>query len=195
MGEAIEMTQRLYPGLLEHNQNLLFMLKCRQFVEMVNGTDSDPFPRRCPPPGIGSYSPSYCTSPRPTSPIQTSVIQSTKNYSNKTKHTVEEINNQNNVAVNGNSTADLPVIRTEEDSDVDMETSEEIQNGHGNKVKCLSQSPPQTTNGYQNGNSHSVFTDNYQKDEDDDEDMGKANYRPAIARDSFRFCCRCRYSA
>uniref|UniRef100_A0A8C7MSS1 RAN binding protein 10 n=1 Tax=Oncorhynchus kisutch TaxID=8019 RepID=A0A8C7MSS1_ONCKI len=41
VGEAIEATQQLYPGLLEHNPNLLFMLKCRQFVEMVNGTDSE----------------------------------------------------------------------------------------------------------------------------------------------------------
>ncbi|XP_021453477.1 ran-binding protein 10 isoform X6 [Oncorhynchus mykiss] len=41
VGEAIEATQQLYPGLLEHNSNLLFMLKCRQFVEMVNGTDSE----------------------------------------------------------------------------------------------------------------------------------------------------------
>ncbi|KAJ0029575.1 hypothetical protein NQD34_004572 [Periophthalmus magnuspinnatus] len=41
VGEAIEDTQQLYPGLLDHNPNLLFMLKCRQFVEMVNGTDSE----------------------------------------------------------------------------------------------------------------------------------------------------------
>ncbi|KAL8570489.1 Ran-binding protein 10 [Nucella lapillus] len=41
MGEAIEFTQQLYPGLLERDQNLLFMLKCRQFVEMVNGADSE----------------------------------------------------------------------------------------------------------------------------------------------------------
>ncbi|KAK3589290.1 hypothetical protein CHS0354_026941 [Potamilus streckersoni] len=41
MGEAIETTQQLYPGLLEHSSNLLFMLKCRQFIEMVNGTDSE----------------------------------------------------------------------------------------------------------------------------------------------------------
>lgn len=27
VGEAIEATQQLYPGLLEHNPNLLFMLK------------------------------------------------------------------------------------------------------------------------------------------------------------------------
>lgn len=39
MGLAIEQTLRSYPGLLERNQNLLFMLKCRQFVEMVNGSD------------------------------------------------------------------------------------------------------------------------------------------------------------
>ncbi|KAL6107256.1 ranbp10 [Pungitius sinensis] len=41
VGEAIDATQQLYPSLLEHNPNLLFMLKCRQFVEMVNGTDSE----------------------------------------------------------------------------------------------------------------------------------------------------------
>uniref|UniRef100_A0A8C5HAQ8 Ran-binding protein 10 n=1 Tax=Gouania willdenowi TaxID=441366 RepID=A0A8C5HAQ8_GOUWI len=41
VGEAIEATQQLYPGLLERNPNLLFVLKCRQFVEMVNGTDSE----------------------------------------------------------------------------------------------------------------------------------------------------------
>uniref|UniRef100_A0A8C4YX40 RAN binding protein 10 n=1 Tax=Gadus morhua TaxID=8049 RepID=A0A8C4YX40_GADMO len=52
VGEAIEETQQLYPDLLEHNPNLLFMLKCRQFVEMVNGTDSEV---RC----FGVLSPKY----------------------------------------------------------------------------------------------------------------------------------------
>ncbi|WAR12872.1 RANB9-like protein [Mya arenaria] len=41
MGEAIETTQQLYPMLLERDSNLLFMLKCRQFIEMVNGCDSE----------------------------------------------------------------------------------------------------------------------------------------------------------
>ncbi|CAL1533619.1 unnamed protein product [Lymnaea stagnalis] len=41
MGEAIETTQYLYPHLLDTKPDLLFMLKCRQFVEMVNGTDSE----------------------------------------------------------------------------------------------------------------------------------------------------------
>lgn len=41
MGEAIETTQTLYPQLLDAKPDLLFTLKCRQFVEMVNGTDSE----------------------------------------------------------------------------------------------------------------------------------------------------------
>uniref|UniRef100_A0A2L2Y2S2 Ran-binding protein 9 n=2 Tax=Parasteatoda tepidariorum TaxID=114398 RepID=A0A2L2Y2S2_PARTP len=48
MGEAIQTTQNLYPGLLEQNPNLLFMLKCRQFIEMVNGTDSEVRPTKSP---------------------------------------------------------------------------------------------------------------------------------------------------
>ncbi|KAM6954043.1 ran-binding protein 9 [Aplochiton taeniatus] len=62
MGEAIETTQQLYPSLLERNPDLLFMLKVRQFIEMVNGTDSEV---RC----LGGRSPksqdSYSGSPRP----------------------------------------------------------------------------------------------------------------------------------
>lgn len=61
MGEAIETTQQLYPSLLERNPDLLFMLKVRQFIEMVNGTDSEVR-------GLGGRSPksqdSYPGSPR-----------------------------------------------------------------------------------------------------------------------------------
>ncbi|GBM39134.1 Ran-binding protein 9 [Araneus ventricosus] len=48
MGEAIQTTQTLYPNLLEQNPNLLFMLKSRQFIEMVNGTDSEVRPMKSP---------------------------------------------------------------------------------------------------------------------------------------------------
>lgn len=47
MGSAIEQTVRWYPGLLESNQNLMFMLKCRQFIEMVNGCDFDVSRKLC----------------------------------------------------------------------------------------------------------------------------------------------------
>lgn len=39
IGEAIADTQRLYPGLLESDPKLFFLLKCRQFIEMVSGVD------------------------------------------------------------------------------------------------------------------------------------------------------------
>ena len=34
--EAIELTYQLFPGILERNKNLLFALKVRQFIEMIN---------------------------------------------------------------------------------------------------------------------------------------------------------------
>jgi len=39
MSQAIEHTLRSFPGLLEKNKNLWFALKCRQFIEMINGAD------------------------------------------------------------------------------------------------------------------------------------------------------------
>ena len=36
MAEAIELTYQLFPGILERNVNLLFALKVRQFIEMIN---------------------------------------------------------------------------------------------------------------------------------------------------------------
>lgn len=35
IGEAIQLTQRLYPDVLNDNPNLHFALKCRQFIEMI----------------------------------------------------------------------------------------------------------------------------------------------------------------
>ena len=37
MGEAIALTNRLYPLFLQKNPSLHFMLKVRQFIEMVAG--------------------------------------------------------------------------------------------------------------------------------------------------------------
>ncbi|XP_019873776.2 ran-binding protein 9 isoform X2 [Aethina tumida] len=188
MGAAIDKTCRLYPGLLENNQNLLFMLKCRQFVEMVNGSDLEEV---CHKKSIGGYSPSYTTSPRPNSPIQTSVIQSTKSFSkisadsNKGKQNVEEMN-QNNTQHNGNSNEVPPIIQQPEDSDIEMETQDDVHNGHGDSCNG------KNSNGYQNGNSHNPtelpqeisICDN--EDEDMDVDVvpvSRKNYaKPAVER-------------
>lgn len=36
IGDAINLTNKLYPSVLRDNQSLLFALKCRQFIEMVH---------------------------------------------------------------------------------------------------------------------------------------------------------------
>ncbi|KAJ8912849.1 hypothetical protein NQ315_007981, partial [Exocentrus adspersus] len=183
MGEAIEKTSRLYPGLLENNQNLLFMLKCRQFVEMVNGSDIE----ICYKKSIGGYSPNFNTSPRPNSPVQTSVIQSTKSFSNKGKQTVEEMNQQN-VAHNGTSCLNQTTIINTDDSDVEMDISDEVQNGHGDT--CMNGRNGSTNNCYQNGNSHGnnithelkICCDNEDEDMDVDVPCRKISSKPAVER-------------
>lgn len=49
IGEAISQTQQLYPGLLERKTDLLFTLQCRQFVEIVNGTEGESVPTELTP--------------------------------------------------------------------------------------------------------------------------------------------------
>ena len=39
----LRLVRSSYPGLLESNQELLFKLKCRQFVEMIAGYDTAEF--------------------------------------------------------------------------------------------------------------------------------------------------------
>ncbi|XP_023170528.2 ran-binding proteins 9/10 homolog isoform X2 [Drosophila hydei] len=68
MSQAIENTLRAYPGLLENNKNLWFALKCRQFIEMINGADIE-------------HANNKVTATTQTMPTnQTSVIQSTKTF-------------------------------------------------------------------------------------------------------------------
>lgn len=193
MGEAIERTFKLYPGLLENNQNLLFMLKCRQFVEMINGSDLDySLKKNCSDSNNGS-------SQRPSSPVMTSVIQSTKTFTNKQKqHEVsgklisEDYNtellsfflssymnasfsisipemNQTNALHKGNF-SDSSVIAMG-NSDVEMDETEESQNGHGDSVNKSNIS----TNGFQNGNSHVLDSRDVHHtcDINDDEVMGE----------------------
>ncbi|EEB15664.1 Ran-binding protein, putative [Pediculus humanus corporis] len=173
MGEAIETTFRLYPGLLEHNQNLLFQLKCRQFVEMINGTDSEVCPNRLNR-GHGNFSPSHTsnTPSRPASPIQTSVIQSTKTFNgNKARNrrlSTEQLNQQNNFSVNGNSAVDT-VIRTNayEENDIDMDNTNVTERSSHYNTKVLS---PETQNGVQNGSNHHFEWEDVKETEDMDVD-------------------------
>ncbi|XP_029033306.1 ran-binding protein 9 [Osmia bicornis bicornis] len=131
MGEAIELTSRLYPGLLERDPNLLFALKCRQFVEMVNGSDSE----------ISQNS----------NINQTSVIQSTKAYTkSSTNGNVEEMNMNN--AING-STEQL-LVNGQIENDVDME--ENVMNGLKSNNENGYQNGDLNTNGYKCQNGEDV---------------------------------------
>ncbi|KAE8749592.1 hypothetical protein FOCC_FOCC003580 [Frankliniella occidentalis] len=168
MGEAIEMTSRLYPCLLEHNQNLLFLLKCRQFVEMVNGCDSEVNPPRCP--RVNHLStPPRPSSPPPGSPAQTSSKNHTKGQAQRrtshSSHGVEDMNMANSgVAMNGGSDV-TPLIKPDshglrdDNDDVEMEVTDE-RNGHNTTNGVNKPSSPATSNGYQNGDSHQDESNN-----------------------------------
>ncbi|XP_023246732.1 ran-binding protein 9 [Copidosoma floridanum] len=102
MGEAINVTNNLYPGLLEKDTNLMFALKCRQFVEMVNGTDSE----------IRYH---YNEN-------QTSVIQSTKSLVKSSTTHCEEINH---TSINGSNNQFLLNGQIE---DIEMEVDTSLNN-------------------------------------------------------------------
>lgn len=61
ISEAIDTTQSLYPSLLDRNPHLFFQLKCRQFIEMVNGCDGEVRPLAHSPTRSTRNSP--CVSP------------------------------------------------------------------------------------------------------------------------------------
>ncbi|XP_065168252.1 ran-binding protein 9 [Atheta coriaria] len=202
MGEAIDKTKRLYPDLLKNDQKLLFMLKCRQFIEMVNGTDVEVNAGRksASNNSLGTHPPPYTNANSPSSPIQTSVIQSTKAFaSNNKSPKLDDMNNQNQPAAalngsanNSNNAAPAASIRTPPvdasaaDSDVEMDTSEEPQqNGHSVSANGKS-------NGYQNGNSHTPASnagvnqvdcfENEDEDMDVDGPYSRNSCKPAVHR-------------
>lgn len=147
MGQAIEQTLRTYPGLLENNQNLLFMLKCRQFVEMVNGSDIE-----CPPNSKSS-------------PVQTSVIQSTKSYQNgsSTNNVIgdgvqdnQDMKNSENfspVNSDSNRSHDLEI-----NSHNDYMNDVEMENGHIANVHF--------GNGFKDGDGDNNYVNSLDTDED-----------------------------
>lgn len=62
ISEAIRQVQLLYPTLFEQKPDLLFLLKCRQFVEMLTGNDSEirrPSPRSSHSASPASSPPQY----------------------------------------------------------------------------------------------------------------------------------------
>lgn len=102
ISEAIDTTQSLYPGLLDQNSDLFFKLKCRQFIEMVNGCDGEVKTYAHSPSRSVRNSP--CVSPsRPTSSIGSNV-SSAHVYSNRviqSNNSVDNVEQPNGVSRNG----------------------------------------------------------------------------------------------
>ncbi|KAH8292947.1 hypothetical protein KR018_001507, partial [Drosophila ironensis] len=101
MSQAIEHTLHSYPGLLENNKNLWFALKCRQFIEMINGADIEQANNKV----------TATTQTMPTN--QTSVIQSTKafKHSKGSGNGNANSNSSNNQPQPQNNTAIPAVIK------------------------------------------------------------------------------------
>ncbi|KAL5290178.1 RANBP10 family protein [Megaselia abdita] len=149
MGQAIEHTLRSYPGLLENNKNLLFMLKCRQFIEMVNGSDVE------------------SNSSSKTSSNQTSVIQSTKSYQN---------GSQNNSKINKSSDCEQDSYENKKyknDSNEIITNSNIISSKTNDFINDVEMESVNNGNGHvANGNfNKNGFSDNYVNTIDLDEEM------------------------
>lgn len=125
MGEAINLTNKLYPGLLEKDSNLMFALKCRQFVEMVNGTDSEIYYHN---------------------ENQTSVIQSTKSINKSSNTNLEEINCNN---INGLCSESLLNGHID---DIEMKEDPEISTSNLNTDPLSYQKNISTSNGLKSSN-------------------------------------------
>lgn len=149
MGQAIDHTLRLYPGLLENNKNLLFMLKCRQFIEMVNGSDIE-----CPSAKL--------------IPNQTSVIQSTKSYQNGDAQNNTVINEcvQDNQEL---KKANFPLGEVSEESnncdDINSSVLLNTNTDYGNDVE-MENGLISNGDSYKNGNSNNNFNNSVETDED-----------------------------
>ncbi|KAK7595097.1 hypothetical protein V9T40_001530 [Parthenolecanium corni] len=202
MGEAIETTSKIYPGLLQHNRNLLFMLKCRQFVEMVNGTDTEVCPPKCQRSQQNVFSSPVTTPPRHSiSPQPTSVIQSTKSLNNnnisssRNNHQndlVEEMNATNTLLNGANGVESVKNGVCENDVEMISQPATAIIEENNKSNNSNSQTSPiitksatnGTTNGYQNGNVH----DDHVEDMDIDPPASNNNSLNSSASDKKRLC-------
>ena len=164
MGEAIEMTARYYPGLLEKNENLMFLLKCRQFIEMVNGTDSEMNSSK----SYRNLKESYATAKAKTnsSAIQAATVihsiksaphhKQQKRYANSTKKhhsTTPHITDHTNSYRNTNS----KVYKNDHnnhltDNNYEMDVCDDVQNGNATSNANNLANGDCTNNSFKNGN-------------------------------------------
>lgn len=102
ISEALRLVNSSYPGLLESHKELLFKLKCQQFVEMLVGNDSKELYEQAGSPTTSLHSPAPSVhSPlhSPTPPLQSPSV--TPLRTNATLHNRASLNVTNGTASNG----------------------------------------------------------------------------------------------
>ena len=125
ISEALRLVYSSYPGLLESHKELLFRLKCQQFVEMLVGNDSKELYEQAsssPAPSLHSPAPSmHSPLHSPTPPLQSPSINPLRTSSSVHNHSSLNVTNGTAAASNG-------LVHTNgvesEDSDVDEDTME-----------------------------------------------------------------------
>ncbi|XP_076322472.1 ran-binding protein 9-like isoform X2 [Tachypleus tridentatus] len=199
IGEATETTRKLYPGLLERNPNLLFLLKCRQFIEMVNGTDSEVRPARSPRSqgssparspnysaqssrtshaSVLKYSSNSPTSVSPTSQVicgKPTVHVDSSSHKNTRRSPVEDKNITNSALSNGNVLNGNKEIDTSENicDDIDLRKGETVTVEYAQNGRTL----PMITNGNIQS-SVDLYQNSYTQENDSEEDDNEMDVDP-----------------
>ena len=100
IGEAISQTEHLYPHVLEESPNLMFALKCRQFIEMIREADVASAVAKTP--FAFTDSSSSCKSPA----SHASSLQAVSSPSNGLYHHADLSSNSNDCNGNGSANGD-----------------------------------------------------------------------------------------
>lgn len=121
ISEALRLVYSSYPGLLESHKELLFRLKCQQFVEMLVGNDSkELYEQTSPTASLHSPAPSI-HSPAPSLHSPTPPLQSSSVTSLRTNATLSSLNVTNGTVSASNGLVHSNGIESEDSDDDKME--------------------------------------------------------------------------
>ena len=207
LGKAIRITQQFYPDLLENNLELLFALRCRQFIEIVNGTEGESVPVDCSLPcvrlaltesgcasdssfatgNVGSpVSHQSCDTPhRLTTSSQTTLTTDTDRLTNGAPLSLSAACTDKNVMSRNGETHSANNTFAEQDCDMDTSDSDERTLANGSRAQCC-------MNGSSSLPKYVNVTTVFDSDDGDDDDIDLETVMGKII--SYWFLCRSTYS-
>jgi len=192
LGEAIRTTQLFYPDLLENNLELLFVLRCRQFIEIVNGTEGESVPLDCSLPCIRralcvksprqsgrtadlslttvnvgspvatSHRPPSCDTSQRLTSSQAVLATDTERLTNGAPLNLSASSMDKNLSTQNGATHDGDAL-AEHDSDMDTSDNDDRSLANGSSAQCLMNGSSELS---KYGNLRNIF------DSDDGDDDG-----------------------